>query len=61
MDEDAFNVLIAEGIDVPTAYAASVDDAAPDHQERKSHTPECIGMLIALGVCVACWYFWLRG
>lgn len=59
MDEDALNVLIAEGLDVPTAYAASVEDAEPARHDDAPNDTARLGAIIGLGIAMICWLVWL--
>jgi hypothetical protein len=52
MDEYAFNVLLAEGTDIFTAYAASVDDAPTPISGARG-----IGLLIGVALVLACTVF----
>jgi len=54
IDEIALNVLLAEGVDVPTAIAAAADDRNPPRPE--SNAPRIAGLIVAVivGVVVFC-------
>jgi hypothetical protein len=44
-DEVAFNVLLSEGLDVPTSYAASIRDADDKRTPAWIH---CVGLIAAI-------------
>jgi hypothetical protein len=50
-DEVALNVLLAEGIDVPTAYAGSISDDSPK-PSGSNLIPQVVGILCALLVAL---------
>lgn len=58
MDEDALNVLLAEGIDLPTAVAAAADDRKSRRPESK--LPHIAGLIVATIVGAVVFYLLAR-
>jgi hypothetical protein len=55
LDDVVLNTLIAEGVDVPTAYAASVEESAPQPASRKLSKAGIVAAVATVAVLL--WLF----
>jgi hypothetical protein len=57
IDEVALNVLLAEGIDAPTAYAAAQEDRPQEPRRPPANVAAQIGGLIGGLAFIVYWFF----
>jgi hypothetical protein len=58
LDEVALNTLLAEGIDVPTSFAGSIQDREIESEIRDSNMAHTLGVVVSLIVLLLL-LFWL--